>query len=84
MVFLNKLLTLYLCERERICLVVNDLPSAESKGAVPVRRGPPSESVPAHTSPVYQPATLLGENMQLTTPELWYCPARACRFVDKL
>ena len=37
---------------ERICLVVNDLPSAESKGAVPaVRRGPPSECVPAHTSP---------------------------------
>jgi hypothetical protein len=38
-------------EREIICLVVNDLPSAESKGAVPVRRGPPSECARAHLAP---------------------------------
>ena len=38
-------------EFERICLVVNDLPSAESKGAVPVRRGPPSECARAHLAP---------------------------------
>ena len=38
-------------DHERICLVVNDLPSAESKGAVPVRRGPPSECARAHLAP---------------------------------
>ena len=45
------LLLLLLRERGRICLVVNDLPSAESKGAVPVRRGPPSECARAHLAP---------------------------------
>ena len=64
-------LSLLYIERERICLVVNDLPSAESKGAVPVRRGPPSECARAHLAPDK------GYNTHSTlwcTPQPWRSP----------
>lgn len=59
------------CLKRRICLVVNDLPSAESKGAVPVRRGPPSECARAHLAPDK------GYNTHSTlwcTPQPWRSP----------
>ena len=59
-------------ERERICLVVNDLPSAaESKGAVPVRRGPPSECARAHLAPDKGYNT---HSTLLCTPQPWRSP----------
>ena len=60
-------------EFERICLVVNDLPSgsAESKGAVPVRRGPPSECARAHLAPDKGYNT---HSTLLCTPQPWRSP----------
>ena len=47
---LTHILTGHVACQKRISLVVNALPSVESKGTVPVRRGPPSECDPLSLS----------------------------------